>query len=86
MWTCPKCGKELTREDQRHYCVKPQSIDEHISQQDASVRPLPGLRDPVRQKDRRPRPVRESGVEVTPDRADYLREIKEAVCGRRALC
>ena len=29
MWTCPKCGKELTRKDQQHYCLKPQSIDEY---------------------------------------------------------
>ena len=39
MWTCPKCGKELTRKDQQHYCLKPQSIDAYISLQDASVRP-----------------------------------------------
>ena len=31
MWTCPKCGRELTRKDQQHYCLKPQSIDEYIS-------------------------------------------------------
>ncbi len=39
MWTCPKCGKELTRKDQQHYCLKPQSINEYISLQDSSVRP-----------------------------------------------
>jgi uncharacterized protein YdhG (YjbR/CyaY superfamily) len=39
MWTCPKCGKELTRKDQQHYCLKPQSIDEYISLQDEGVRP-----------------------------------------------
>lgn len=39
MWTCPKCGKELTREDQQHFCVKPDTIDEYISQQEESVRP-----------------------------------------------
>ena len=39
MWTCPKCGRELTRKDQQHYCLKPQSVDAYISLQDASVRP-----------------------------------------------
>ncbi len=40
MWMCPKCGKELKREDQHHFCVKPESIDAYISQQAESVRPL----------------------------------------------
>ena len=39
MWTCPKCGKTLTREDQQHFCVKPESIDKYISGQVESVRP-----------------------------------------------
>jgi len=49
MWTCPKCGKELTRKDQQHYCLKPQSIDEYISLQDAAVRPrLEAIRETIR--------------------------------------
>ncbi len=39
MWICPKCGKQLTREDQHHFCVKPTTIDEYISQQDDEIRP-----------------------------------------------
>ena len=39
MWTCPKCGKELSREDQHHFCVKPESIDDYISQQGEELRP-----------------------------------------------
>ncbi len=49
MWTCPKCGKELTRKDQQHYCLKPQSIDEYICLQNASVRPrLEAIYDTIR--------------------------------------
>ena len=49
MWICPKCGKELTREDQQHYCLKPQSIEEYISQQDKAVRPrLETIRQTIR--------------------------------------
>ena len=39
MWTCPKFGKTLTREDQQHFCVKPESVDEYISGQAESVQP-----------------------------------------------
>ena len=39
MWTCPKCGRELSRQDQNHYCVKPQNIDEYIAAQDKTVQP-----------------------------------------------
>ena len=49
MWTCPKCGRELTRKDQQHYCLKPQSIDEYISLQDEGVRPrLETIRETIR--------------------------------------
>ena len=49
MWTCPKCGRELTRKDQQHYCLKPQSVDAYISLQDASVRPrLETIRETIR--------------------------------------
>jgi len=34
MWKCPKCGREFARQNQDHYCVKPQSIDEYIAAQD----------------------------------------------------
>ena len=49
MWTCPKCGKELTREDQHHFCVKPETIDEYISQQPEAVQPrLRAVRETIR--------------------------------------
>lgn len=38
MWKCPKCGREFTRRNQDHYCIKPQSIDEYILAQDEAVR------------------------------------------------
>ena len=38
-WICPKCGREFSREDQDHYCVKPQNIDEYIAAQDETVQP-----------------------------------------------
>ena len=39
MWKCPKCGREFSRQDQDHYCVKPQNIDEYIAAQDETVQP-----------------------------------------------
>ncbi len=49
MWTCPKCGKVLTREDQPHFCVKPENIDEYISRQAESVQPrLQAIRTAIR--------------------------------------
>ena len=38
-WICPKCGREFSRQDQDHYCVKPQNIDEFIAAQDETVQP-----------------------------------------------
>ena len=38
-WKCPKCGREFRRENQDHYCGKPQTIDEYIASQDETVRP-----------------------------------------------
>jgi uncharacterized protein YdhG (YjbR/CyaY superfamily) len=38
-WKCPKCGREFSRQDQNHYCVKPQTIDAYIDAQDEAVRP-----------------------------------------------
>ena len=39
MWKCPKCGREFARQNQDHYCIRPQNIDEYISAQDDSVQP-----------------------------------------------
>lgn len=39
MWKCPKCGRAFARQNQDHYCIRPQNIDEYISAQDESVRP-----------------------------------------------
>lgn len=40
MWKCPKCGREFARQNQDHYCVKPQNIDEYIAAQDEKIQPL----------------------------------------------
>ena len=49
LWTCPKCGKQLTREDQHHFCIKPVTIDEYISIQDEAVQQrLYQVRDTIR--------------------------------------
>ena len=39
-WKCPKCGREFSRQNQDHYCVKPQNIDDHIAAQDEKYQPL----------------------------------------------
>ena len=38
-WKCPKCGREFSRQNQDHYCVKPKNIDEYIAAQDESIQP-----------------------------------------------
>ena len=38
-WKCPKCGREFSRENQPHFCGKPQTIDEYIASQDEAVQP-----------------------------------------------
>ena len=38
-WKCPKCGREFIRQNQDHYCVKPQNIDEYIAAQEEALRP-----------------------------------------------
>ena len=43
MWKCPKCGREFSRQNQDHYCVKPETIDTYIAMQDEAV--LPRLRE-----------------------------------------
>ena len=40
MWKCPKCGREFARQNQDHYCVKPQNIDEYIAAQDERIQPV----------------------------------------------
>lgn len=37
MWKCPKCGREFSRQEQDHYCVKPKTIDEYIAAQEEAV-------------------------------------------------
>ena len=37
-WICPKCGREFSKQNQDHYCIKPQTIDEYIVAQDETVR------------------------------------------------
>ena len=38
-WKCPKCGRVFKRQNQDHYCAKPQSIDEYISVQEEKYQP-----------------------------------------------
>ena len=38
-WKCPKCGREFSRQNQDHYCVKPQNIDEYKAAQDEKYQP-----------------------------------------------
>ena len=38
-WKCPKCGREFSRQNQDHFCVKPQNIDEYIAAQDEKIQP-----------------------------------------------
>lgn len=40
MWKCPKCGREYKKEEQGHFCMKPNSIDEYIAAQPENVRAL----------------------------------------------
>ena len=49
MWKCPKCGREFGRQNQDHYCVKPETIDAYIALQEEAVRPrLREVRDILR--------------------------------------
>lgn len=37
MWTCLKCGREFTKQNQDHYCGKaPKTIDEYMAGQTLS--------------------------------------------------
>ena len=38
-WKCPKCGREFSRQNQDHYCLKPQNMEEYIALQDESLQP-----------------------------------------------
>ncbi len=38
-WKCPKCGREFSRQNQGHYCVKPQNVDEYIAVQEEKIQP-----------------------------------------------
>ena len=40
MWQCPKCNRELKKENQSHYCIKTESIDGYISVQAAEVQSI----------------------------------------------
>ena len=49
MWKCPKCGGEFKNQNQGHYCVKPETIDQYIEFQDETVRLyLKAVRDTIR--------------------------------------
>lgn len=39
MWKCPKCGRAFARQEQQHYCGKPNTVDEYIDSQEAAVQP-----------------------------------------------
>ena len=39
-WKCPKCGREFSRQNQDHCCVKPKDIDEYIATQDETIQPV----------------------------------------------
>ena len=50
MWTCPKCGKELSKKDQQHFCLKPKSTDDYILMQPEELRArLETVRDTIRE-------------------------------------
>ena len=38
-WKCPKCVREFAKQNQDHYCIKPQNVDEYIAAQDEAVQP-----------------------------------------------
>lgn len=49
MWICPKCGRELKNTEQKHFCIKSNSIDEYIAEQPEEMRPLlQSIRDTIR--------------------------------------
>ncbi len=38
-WKCPKCGRTFKKQDQPHYCGKPETVEEYIEAQEETVRP-----------------------------------------------
>ena len=38
-WKCPKCGREFARQDQQHYCLRPDTVDAYIAAQAEAARP-----------------------------------------------
>ena len=38
-WKCPRCGRVFERQDQHHFCEKPQTIDDYIDSQDPAAQP-----------------------------------------------
>ena len=38
-WKCPTCGREFSRQNQHHFCEKPQTIDAYIATQDEAIQP-----------------------------------------------
>jgi len=36
-WKCPKCGREFARNEQDHYCIRPQTVEEYIGIQEEGV-------------------------------------------------
>lgn len=36
-WKCPKCGREFARNEQDHYCIRPQTVEEYIGIQEERV-------------------------------------------------
>lgn len=48
-WKCPKCGRTFKKQDQPHYCGKPETVEEYIETQEETVRPrLREIRDILR--------------------------------------
>ena len=39
-WKCPRCGRVFSRQQQDHYCIKPQNIDAYIDAQDTKIQPV----------------------------------------------
>ena len=49
MWTCPVCGRAFARQDQHHFCNKPETVDAYIAAQEEAARPaLNRMRDILR--------------------------------------
>ena len=40
MWQCSKCGREFAKNNQGHYCLDTETIDDYIKDQPEEVRPI----------------------------------------------